>query len=165
MERQILLHYRIVKKLGEGGMGSVYLAEDTKLDRKVALKLLPEALGKSPEYVERFRTEARAAAALNHPNIATLYSVEEADGQMFLTMEYVEGQPLGRLIASDGLPLQQFFRWMIPIADGFCRAHEKGILHRDIKPDNVLISTEGIPKILDFGLARIDRPQLAGDAG
>ncbi|MBI3666899.1 MAG: protein kinase, partial [Acidobacteria bacterium] len=116
-EGQTLSHYRIVKKLGEGGMGVVYLAEDTQLSRLVALKVLAEELKRSPESLARFRTEARAAAALSHPNIATLYSVEEVDGQVFITMEYVDGPPLRKFILPKGLELKQFFQWAVLLAD------------------------------------------------
>ncbi len=161
MEGGLLSHYRIIRELGHGGMGVVYLAEDTKLGRLVALKVLADHLTGSPESLERFRTEARAAAALNHPNIATLYSVEEAGEKTFLTMEYVDGQPLAALLASGGLELNRFFQWFTALADAFAHAHEKGIVHRDIKPENILLTRDQAPKILDFGLARIDRPSLA----
>ena len=157
MEGKQLAHYRILKKLGQGGMGVVYLAEDTKLSRQVALKVLAEELQRSPESLARFRTEARAAAALNHPNIATLYSVEEADGQVFITMEYVDGPPLRKFIPAQGLELKKFFQWAVPLADAFSHAHERGIVHRDIKPDNILIAKDQSPKVLDFGLARFDQ--------
>ena len=158
MEGTLLAHYKIVRKIGQGGMGVVYLAEDTKLGRMVALKLLAQELLTTPESVERFRIEARAAAALNHPNIATLYSVEEADGRLFLTMEYVEGQPMSAQVSPQGLEVNQFAQLFIPLADAFAHAHDKGIVHRDIKPENILITKEKTPKILDFGLARIARP-------
>ncbi|MBI4550682.1 MAG: serine/threonine protein kinase, partial [Candidatus Latescibacteria bacterium] len=130
----MLLHYRILRLLGQGGMGEVYLAEDTRLKRQVALKVLPEALRRDPARLRRFRTEAEAAAQLNHPNIAHLYSIDEADGLLFITMEYVDGQPLAQLIPPTGLPLAQFFAWFLPLSDALAHAHEHGITHRDLKP-------------------------------
>lgn len=164
MENKNLAHYRIVRKLGEGGMGVVYLAEDLKLERPVALKILSDELTRSKESLERFRVEARAAAALNHAHIATIYSVEEAEGRTFITMEYVKGRPLKELIPPNGFGLRQFFQLAIPMADAFARAHEKGIIHRDIKPSNVVVSEDNVPKILDFGLARIQQARVAADA-
>ncbi len=158
MEGKSLSHYRIIRKLGGGGMGEVYLAEDTKLGRQVAIKLLAAELTRSPENVERFRIEAKAAASLNHPNIATVYSVEEVEGRMFIVMEYVEGQSLGKVIPSGGMALKEFFRLAIPLADALAKAHEKGVMHRDVKPGNVIVTPESVPKVLDFGLARIQRP-------
>jgi serine/threonine-protein kinase len=161
VERQ-LSHYRILEKLGEGGMGEVYLAEDTKLDRKVALKLLPDDFASDPARIDRFRQEGRTLAALDHPNIVTLYSVEEADGKHFLTMGLVEGRQLGREIPADGLPLDRFFEIAIPLADALAAAHEKGITHRDLKPANVMLTAEGRVKVLDFGLAKVAAP-ASGD--
>jgi len=139
----------------------VYLAHDSKLDRdrQIALKTLPSAFAADPQRLARFQTEAKAAARLNHPNIATLYDLEEVDGTHFITMEYVEGQPLKELIPKDGLALDTFFAWFIPLADALTHAHEKGVTHRDIKPGNIMVTPEGVPKILDFGLARITRPE------
>jgi serine/threonine protein kinase/tetratricopeptide (TPR) repeat protein len=152
---QTLSHYKILDKLGEGGMGEVYLAEDTTLGRQVALKVLPADLASSPERLERFQREARAVAALNHPNIVTLHSVEEADGTHFLTMEYVEGQSLDHLIASGGLELDRFLELAVSLAQAMAAAHAKGITHRDLKPANVMVTEEGQVKVLDFGLAKI----------
>jgi serine/threonine-protein kinase len=154
---QQISRYRILSQLGAGGMGEVYLAEDAQLRRRVALKVLPSLFTHDRERLKRFQTEARAAAALNHPNIAVLHSVEEAEGRHFITMEYVEGQTLTRLIAKGGVALADFFDWFIPLSDALVHAHEKGIVHRDIKPANLIVTPDGTPKILDFGLARITR--------
>ena len=150
-------HYNILKPLGNGGMGEVYLAEDTKLKREVALKFLPEAVRSDPESLRRFRVEAEAAAKLNHPNIATIYSIEEADDQTFIAMEYVDGKTLSEHIPSDGLDIDQFFDWFLPLTNALAHAHEHGRIHRDLKPGNIMIASNGTPKILDFGLARIER--------
>ena len=150
-----LQHYRIVGKLGEGGMGEVYAAEDTKLQRRVALKLLPPDMAADPERLQRFQREARAIAALNHPNVVTIYSVEETDGVQFLTMELVEGKTLGELIPEDGLPLEELLRLALPLVDAVAAAHEHGIIHRDLKPANVMLASDGRLKVLDFGLAKL----------
>ena len=128
---QTLSHFKITAKLGEGGMGAVYRAEDTKLGREVAIKVLPEEFTASRERLARFEREARALAALNHPNIVTLHSVEEADGYHFLTMELVEGQSLDQAIPEGGFELEQLFELAIPVADALSAAHEKGVIHRD----------------------------------
>ena len=138
-------------------MGEVYLAEDTKLKREVALKVLPESVRSDPERLRRLRTEAEAAAKLNHLNIATIYSIEEAVGQTFITMEYVDGKTLSEHIPDDGIDTGQFFEWFLPLADALSHAHEHGRIHRDLKPANIMIREDGTPKILDFGLARIER--------
>ena len=148
-------HYRIVSPLGSGGMGEVFLAEDTQLNRQVALKIVPSAYTHDPERLKRFQTEARATAALNHPNIATVHAVEEQNGQYFIAMEYVAGQLLSQVIPAEGFELERFFELAIPLADAFAHAHEKGVIHRDIKPGNIVVTEAGQPKILDFGLARI----------
>jgi eukaryotic-like serine/threonine-protein kinase len=150
-------HYHILRPLGAGGMGEVFLATDTKLKREVALKILPEAVRDDPERLRRFRVEAEAAAKLNHPNIATVYSIEEADNQTFITMEHVDGKTLSDHIPSDGIDVDQFFEWFIPITDALAHAHKHGRIHRDLKPGNIMIRTDGVPIILDFGLARIER--------
>ena len=150
-----LQHYRIVGKLGEGGMGQVYAAEDTKLQRRVALKLLPSDMAADPERLQRFQREARAIAALNHPNVVTIYSVEETDGVQFLTMELVEGKTLGDLIPPDGLPLEELLRLALPLVDAVAAAHQQGIIHRDLKPANVMLAGDGRVKVLDFGLAKL----------
>ena len=151
-------HYRILHALGKGGMGEVYLAEDSRLDRQVAIKVLPERLRDNPERLARFRREAKAAASLTHPNIATIYALEEVDGVLFITMEYVDGKPLSAVIPSDGMNLDTFFDTFIPLADALAHAHGHGRIHRDLKPGNIMIASDGTPKILDFGLARIIDP-------
>ena len=148
-------HYRIEKSVGRGGMGHIYLAADTRLDRSVALKKLPDRYAADPHFLKRFRTEARAAATLNHPNVATIYSVEDFEGTPFITMEYVEGKTLDAVTPAGGMELSQFLDLFIQISEALQHAHEKGITHRDIKPGNIVISTDGVPKILDFGLAQI----------
>ena len=162
---QTLLHYRLVDMIGEGGMGEVWKAEDTKLDREVALKVLPTEYAADAERRNRFKREAKAIAALNHPNIVTVYSVEEAGGLHFLTMELVPGQPLTEAIKKEALPLGRFFEMAVPIADALSEAHRNGIIHRDLKPANVMIGPKGRVKILDFGLAKLretDQTEAAG---
>ena len=149
-----LSHYKILEKLGSGGMGDVYVAEDTELGRKVALKVLPSEMAESEERRARFKREARAIAALNHPNIITVYSVEEADGVHFMTMELVRGKMLSELQPQNGFALSKFLEITIPLADAVAAAHQEGITHRDLKPDNVMLSDEGRVKVLDFGLAK-----------
>lgn len=151
---QTIAHYKISAKLGEGGMGEVFLATDTKLDRQVALKFLPSSLQSDPESRERLLREARAASKLNHKNILTIYAVESADGRDFIVMEYVDGKSLKDLIdASESIPLDQTLRLGLQICDGLSAAHEHGIVHRDIKPANILLTSKGQVKITDFGLA------------
>jgi Tol biopolymer transport system component len=148
-------HYRIVGSIGAGGMGEVFLAEDGKLGRKVALKVLAHALAADPERRDRFEREARAIAALNHPNIITIYSVEEQEGVLFLTMELVEGKTLSELIPRQGMSLERWLHIAIPLTDAVGAAHQRGITHRDLKPANVMVSDEGRLKVLDFGLAKV----------
>ncbi len=150
-----LSQYRITAKLGKGGMGEVFEAEDTELHRKVALKVLPEELASDPERLERFKREARAVASLNHPNIVTLHTVEEADGRHFLTMELVDGKSLDELIPDGGFDLERLFELAIPIADALAAAHDKGVIHRDLKPANVMVGDDGRLRIVDFGLAKL----------
>src|SRR5277367_1286239 len=145
-------------------MGEVYRAADTKLGRDVALKVLPAPMARDPEFLARFHREARAVAALNHPHIVTIYSVEDADGTSFLTMELVEGQSLDRVIPSGGLPVEQIVEIATALADALAAAHEKGIVHRDLKPANVMVSNEGRVKVLDFGLAKDVSASDPGDA-
>jgi serine/threonine protein kinase len=134
-------------------MGDVYLAEDLTLDRDVALKVLPAALADHPERRARFTREAKAVAALNHPNIVTLHSVEEADGMHFITMELVKGKTLAEMLPAEGFALGTFFAIAIPLTDALAAAHQRGIAHRDLKPANVMVSDDGRVKVLDFGLA------------
>jgi len=149
-----LAHYRINAAIGAGGMGEVYRATDTKLGREVALKVLPQSVADDPERLARFQREARAVAALNHPNVVTLYSVEESAGIHFLTMELIEGESLDRLISATGLSAEQNMEIGSCIAEALAAAHEKGIIHRDLKPANVMVTKEGRVKVLDFGLAK-----------
>lgn len=156
-----LSHYRIVEKIGQGGMGEVYLADDLSLRRKVALKVLPSKWADNPERRARFAREARALAALNHPNIVTVYSVEDAEGIHFITMEFVKGTSLRELIPGNGLTLDRFFDIAIPLVEAVASAHQIGIVHRDLKPDNVVIGDDGRLKVLDFGLAAL--PESAAE--
>ncbi|MBV9340717.1 MAG: protein kinase [Acidobacteria bacterium] len=156
--------YEIQSPLGAGGMGEVYRATDTKLGRNVALKVLPGDMAQNVERLGRFRREAKVLAQLDHPNIVTIYSVEESDGVHFLTMQLVEGLPLDRLICESGLPVEQIIEIAGALADALAAAHEKGIVHRDLKPANVMITNEGRVKVLDFGLAKDIRGPHLGDA-
>jgi serine/threonine protein kinase len=174
-----ILHYKIIEELGRGGMGVVYLGEDSKLERKVAIKFLPRQIAANKEDRQRFEIEAKAAAALNHPNIATIYAIEEIDDEMFIVMEYIEGQELKDVIANAGvvrakhsqqpisseqddvarnaspLPVDQIINIAVQIAEGLQAAHEKGIVHRDIKSSNIMVTEGGQVKIMDFGLAKV----------
>lgn len=153
-------HYRIVKKLGAGGMGEVYLAEDTRLGRQVALKLLLENVSAEESILGRFTREARALAALNHPNIVTVYSIEELDNRRCITMELVKGKTLAELIPDGGLSPDRFFELSIALADALAAAHQNGVTHRDLKPTNIMVTDEGRLKVLDFGLARLHMPAM-----
>ncbi len=150
-----LLHYKILEKLGEGGMGVVYRAEDAKLERHVAIKFLPREIATSGDEKKRFTKEARAAAALNHPNIATIHAIEEADDEMFIVMEYIEGRELREIIKTKPLTLNDALDVIEKIADGLKLAHSKGIIHRDVKSNNIMMAEDGTVKIMDFGLAKV----------
>jgi serine/threonine protein kinase/Tfp pilus assembly protein PilF len=158
-------HYKILDKLGEGGMGEVYLAEDTKLNRKVALKFLPSQAAVNKTFKERFKREAQAAAALNHPNIITIHEVSEHEGRPYIAMEYVEGQSLKGLIAKKDMTIRQVLDIAIQICEGLTKAHQQGIIHRDIKPQNILVDKDGRARILDFGLARLEREAMITRTG
>jgi serine/threonine protein kinase len=147
--------YRVLEALGRGGMGDVYLAEDVRLGRRVALKILPPQMAGETEKVQRFEREARAIASLSHPGIVVLHSIEEADGLRFLTMEHIEGETLNKAIPPSGFPLERLLPLAIALTDAVCAAHRQGILHRDLKPENVMLTVEGRLKVLDFGLAKL----------
>ena len=155
-------HYRIIEPLGKGGMGEVLVAEDTRLHRRVALKILPRLFAADPEYRERFQREAQAIAALNHPGIVTIHSVEEDQGRLFLTMELVDGGPLSEAIPKGGLPIEKLLRIGIEVADAMSAAQQRGITHRDLKPGNIMLTASGRAKVLDFGLAKVHDATMSG---
>ncbi len=157
----LLGHYEIVAPLGAGGMGEVYRANDTQLDRQVALKVLPASLAGDEQYMARFQREAKVLASLNHPNIASIYGLEESGELRALVMELVEGQTLGERIALGALPMEQTAKLCRQMADAFEYAHDKGVVHRDLKPANVKITPAGVLKVLDFGLAKVAQETVA----
>jgi len=154
MVGKTISHYKIIEKLGQGGMGEVYLAEDSRLDRKVALKILPQHLSERAELRERFEREARAVSSLNHPHICTLYDIGEQDGIHYLVMEHLVGETLEARLAKGALPLEQTLEYAIQIADALDKAHRQGVVHRDLKPGNIMLVKSGA-KLLDFGLAKL----------
>ena len=160
---QSLGHYRVLRTLGVGGMGEVYLAEDARLDRLVAVKILPAELAQNPDRMGRFLREAKAASALNHPHIAHIYEVGESEGLNFIAMEYVEGVTLRDKIHREHAPVRTLLKFLGQVAEGLAKAHAVGVIHRDLKPDNIIVSNDGYAKILDFGLAKHVEPSTSGD--
>src|SRR2546422_10330194 len=157
--------YETRSKIGAGGMGEVYLAQDTKLDRQVALKILPADLASHRDRMERFIREAKAAAALNHPNIAHIYEIDESEGVNFIAMEFIDGMTLRELIHHERTELIKLLRHLQHVAEGLAKAHAAGIVHRDLKPDNIMVTRDGHAKILDFGLSKLIETQSLSPSG
>src|SRR5689334_2843684 len=154
-----LSHYRIVSKIGAGGMGEVYLAQDTRLDRRVALKILPETFAGDEERMRRFVQEAKAASALNHPNILTIHEIGETDGKHYIATEFIEGETLRHHVELSGQKLREILDVIVQIASALSAAHQAGIIHRDLKPENIMLRPDGYVKVLDFGLAKLTEKQ------
>src|SRR5271168_2170126 len=157
--------YEILSSLGAGGMGEVYRARDTRLGRDVAIKVLPEALARDAERLRRFETEARAVATLNHPNILSIHDIGTHEGAPYLVSECLEGQSLRQELSGGALPLRRAVEYGTEIAQGLAAAHDKGIIHRDLKPENIFVTRDVRVKILDFGLAKLARPETSSDEG
>ena len=160
-----LKHYRVETQLGKGGMGVVYRARDTRLDRPVALKMITPGLIADPDRRARLLLEARSAAAISHPAIAQVYDIDEVDGNLFIAMEYVDGRTVTRLVADGELDLMGALEIVLQVAEGLAKAHDAGILHRDIKSDNIMVTKDGHAKLLDFGLAKLVEPDSGAPDG